>query len=230
MRVLLFSCTYLSIAISASAVSATISSNQDLIKKEILGQTFCYNDESTAGWIFAEDSTAIAHDIRIGMPGPNSSYRLSYIESPRTLGNFDLVRGQVRLRFHYSADQNLYEYRTARTLSTAACKSNSTTAFAADHSKVVQAFFNSSDVELEIKKVNPVEEQVSKNAEVALLSGGCGWAGCEYSFLVTLAVHSKGINSQTRVIAAVVKESSWLNQPTVSLVSIESLLDRGTKK
>jgi hypothetical protein len=60
-------------------------------------------------------------------------------------------------------------------------------------------------------------------ASAALLSGGCGFAGCSSTYLVTVGYSSKGSNPRTAVIAAFVTTSTY-NAPQVELTSIDGLL------
>lgn len=102
-----------------------IPSNRDLIEGEILGHVFCYVDDSRAGWFFSEDGRAVRHAVNIGMPGPGSFYQLTFVESPRTYGSFDLISSGQKLHFQYSEDGILHEYETGRMLSVQACPQRS---------------------------------------------------------------------------------------------------------
>jgi hypothetical protein len=63
-----------------------------------------------------------------------------------------------------------------------------------------------------------LDPEISK----ALLGGGCGFAGCDTSYLVTQGYATVGTNPQVQVISAVVKISS-LQEPKVTLVPVDSL-------
>ncbi len=107
--------------LSLSAQGAPLT-NQELFQTEVLGRMFCYADEKTAGWMIGSDGTSVRHEIRLGMPGPNSYYKLNYVASLRTLGHFTLVNSSAVLHFQFTPDRILYEYKTGRTLSTSACE------------------------------------------------------------------------------------------------------------
>ena len=98
------------------------SSNGDLIKSEVLGQTFCYTDNSSSGWIFGENGQAVRHAVNLGMPGPGSYYQVTFIESPRTYGNFTLVNSNQTLHFIVMNNKDLFEYQSGKTLSVKACR------------------------------------------------------------------------------------------------------------
>lgn len=110
-----------SLMIFGLSALAAQQSNQELIQKDILGRTFCYTDDTGAGWIIQKNGTSVQHAVNLGMPGPNSYYQLTFVESLRTYGSFDLVKSGEILHFQFTQDQVLIEYQTGRTLSTAAC-------------------------------------------------------------------------------------------------------------
>jgi hypothetical protein len=81
----------------------------------------------------------------------------------------------------------------------------SVTSFAKDDSAAIGAFLNSSDVKEAIAQAKAQNLSLDEEASAALLGGGCGFAGCEYEFLVTIGASTRGTNPQTQVIAAVVR-------------------------
>ena len=104
-----------------SVATFAAQSNSNLIEKEILGQRFCYLENSGAGWVFYKDGSAINHAINLGMPGPNSYFQLKFFESARSYGHFDLVNGDRKLHFQLTPELTLIEYQTGKKLSVEAC-------------------------------------------------------------------------------------------------------------
>ncbi|PWU20346.1 MAG: hypothetical protein C5B49_04450 [Bdellovibrio sp.] len=93
---------------------------------------------------------------------------------------------------------------------------------------VVKAFYESKDVADKILVSVRLDRDIAKQPDVALLSGSCGTAGCTRNYLVTLAVATKGVNPQTGVIAAIVKDE--FNAFEAKLVSVEPLLNQAHQR
>ena len=73
-----------------------------------------------------------------------------------------------------------------------------------DKDRAVATFKESKKVQRLLKKAEKQGYEVSQEVDAALLSGTCGVAGCSSNFLVTQALTTRGVNPQTRVVAAVV--------------------------
>jgi hypothetical protein len=61
----------------------------------------------------------------------------------------------------------------------------------------------------------------------ALLNGNCGVAGCGDTYLVSQALTSKGANTQTTTITAIVSRGNPLINYTVKIVDSQDIIDLG---
>lgn len=91
-------------------------------------------------------------------------------------------------------------------------------AAAAAPEEVIQAFRNDTLVAQAILKAKQQDVDLGKETESAFLGGGCGWAGCEHIYLVTLAVIGKGTNPSYSAIAAIVTMGPLPAQHSVKVV------------
>lgn len=94
----------------------------------------------------------------------------------------------------------------------------------AQASDEVDAFLKSTVVQSEQAKVVADGKVLDENPTSALLGGGCGFAGCQSVYLVTIGYSTKGTNPQTSVIAATVRISTY-GQPVVQLTTIKALVN-----
>ena len=93
----------------------------------------------------------------------------------------------------------------------------------AEHVDVKEIFLKNPTVQGAITAAKEQKMEVVDTVGVALLAGGCGWAGCDYAYLVTLPVRTTGANPQTSVIAAVVTQPA-LRDAKVKMVDADALL------
>lgn len=105
--------------ISFGALAKT--SNQALIQNKILGKLFCYSNKSS-GWAFSTNGVGVRFGYNLGMPGPNDYYKLTFVESPRTYGLFNLSKNDQKIIFQIDHNFDIYEYNTGKILSTKTCK------------------------------------------------------------------------------------------------------------
>lgn len=114
--------TILMITISLIGFGALAkTSNQELIQSKVLGKLFCYSDKNS-GWFFSKDGVAVRMGYNLGVPGPNNYYKITFSETPRTYGLFDLSNNFLKISFQIDQSFDLYEYSSGKILSTKFCK------------------------------------------------------------------------------------------------------------
>lgn len=99
---------------------------------------------------------------------------------------------------------------------------STSSAFAAptQFSEAIELFMADQAVQTEIANVQAQDLKV-KTATAVYVSGSCGFAGCDRTYLVSLPVSSGSVNEQSSSIAAIVK-IGFLGQ-TVKLIDLEKL-------
>jgi hypothetical protein len=70
-----------------------------------------------------------------------------------------------------------------------------------------------------LSQLNPAGRMQQSETSAACISGGCGFAGCDYLFLVTTPFTERSVNAQTQALAGLIFVST-----TRKIVRLEKLV------
>ncbi|MGE0525956.1 MAG: hypothetical protein AB7G93_16540 [Bdellovibrionales bacterium] len=90
-----------------------------------------------------------------------------------------------------------------------------------------RAFLTDSQVIQAIEQAKAQDLNVATVPDSAFVGGGCGFAGCDAVYLVTLSTSTKGANPQSTVISALVTtHTANTFPPEVRMIDIGNILSQ----
>ncbi len=102
-------------------------------------------------------------------------------------------------------------------------------ALASEREEAIEAFLSSKHVKQAFVAQKAKGNVATDLPEAAQLAGGCGFGGCEYKYIVTVAFTSQGSNNQMYAVAALVHiVPAHMGKARVKVISAEKVLSLGT--
>lgn len=86
--------------------------------------------------------------------------------------------------------------------------------------KIVNAFLGAAEVKEKVKELKATHQaEKESKVDVVSIGGGCGFAGCNGSFIVVQRLSTSGSNTQTFAVVGIVSD------PSVGEPKFEKLID-----